>query len=115
MEQIILSLEQKKQFCKIISAPIPSEYLLLVQSKCFMDIVKDFFSYTEVEVNCDFPQEINNGTKLSFNPNQRKTMSAKIKYLKETTRFTWYFRSNRQIENELLINSLNISFRCLEN
>lgn len=115
MEQIILSTEQKKQFCKIISAPILSEYLVSIQGKCFMDVIKDFFSYDQVEINCDLPQEMNNVTKLSFNPNQRKTIIAKIKYLKETTRFTWYLRSNRQIEFELLLNSLNISFRCLEN
>lgn len=115
MESQVLSVDKKKIYCKVSKSVIESEYLLSVQCKCFMDIIENFSSYTLLELTCSLPLDENSGIKVSFNPNQRNTIVANTAFLKDSTRFTWYFHSNQRMEVENFLNLIELSYRCLEN
>ena len=115
MDSQILSDDIKTRCCKITPSRIMSEWLLSIQSKCFIESIKDIFSYPRLEIMCELPQSENSDIHLIFSPNQRKSIVVNLPYLKDTTTFTWYFISNQQIDAKSILNSIIISFRCLEN
>ena len=115
MNVILLPDDFKTQYCKIIPSAIKNEFLLVIPFWALLKLNQNIFEYSRLEVVCDpAPGSI-------FSPNQRMNTVVKTSFLTESTFFSYFFRKidynelNQSTEFETLLNSLTISFRCLEN
>ncbi len=106
---------EKFSSCKIIASYIKDQYLLRISFSVLLEFDRSILNYPQFELRCNLPKG------LEFSPNQRKNLVVKTSYLTDSTFFTYFFQineffeRNQKIEFEGLLNSLTISFRCLEN
>jgi len=110
-----LTLEQKLACCKIISSQSKNEYLLSFDYSVLKSLKTNLDSCSEIEIICKLADKSKEDNKLHFTPRQRQNIKAKTTFLKEKTKFTWYFGSNTKLETNFILDSLNISIKCLEN
>ena len=115
MDLITLSSDFKSRYCKLIFSSVKNEFLLSIPFKTLQKLKSNISDFSRLELVC------NPAKRTVFSPNQRSNIVVKTSFLSELTFFTYFFRTidynelNQSTEFETLLNSLTISFRCLEN
>lgn len=113
MDSIQLSEQQVKNICTIIPSAILNEYLLSFSFNSFKDIIGETSPCTQFELSLELSPE------LEFYPTQRSTI--KIDYNKSLKiHFSYFVRLNDSLSLnqktglETILQSLKVSYQCLE-
>ena len=110
-----LTHEEVLNTCQILSSSIKNQYLLIISYAKLLELQNSIMYFHQLEIVCDLQNS------LEFIPNQRKTIIVDISYLTDSTFFTYFiqikdfFQVNQKTGFDVLLNSLTLSFRGMQN
>ena len=110
-----LTHEEVLNTCQILSSSIKNQYLLIISFAKLLELQNSIMDFHQLEIVCDLQNS------LEFIPNQRKTIIVDISYLTDSTFFTYFiqikdfFQVNQKTGFDVLLNSLTLSFRGMQN